>query len=247
MEREIKTVRTMIGMYCRSRHGGGKALCEDCRSLLLRRKKDREMSLRGKQTGVQQVSDPLLQTGDEKTDRRGNEIRRAEDDIPPSGHGPPASHHSAGLNARTGQGVLTAIRYKKSIKKQHGIPDRIRKGNRNMDQANPTLPSDFIRDIIEEDMKTGKHRGRVATRFPPEPNGYPHIGHAKSVCLNFGIAAQYGGTCNLRMDDTDPSGESMEYVESLIRDVKWLGFDWQGRLYYASDYYEKPGPSLLCL
>jgi len=108
-----------------------------------------------------------------------------------------------------------------------------------MDQTTPSLPSDFIRDIIDDDMKTGKHRGRVATRFPPEPNGYPHIGHAKSVCLNFGIAAQYGGTCNLRLDDTDPSGESMEYVESIIRDVKWLGFDWGDRLYYASGYYEK--------
>ncbi|MEK6534717.1 MAG: glutamine--tRNA ligase/YqeY domain fusion protein [Thermodesulfobacteriota bacterium] len=108
-----------------------------------------------------------------------------------------------------------------------------------MTQTTPSLPSDFIRDIIDDDMKTGKHRGRVATRFPPEPNGYPHIGHAKSVCLNFGIAAQYGGTCNLRLDDTDPSGESMEYVESIIRDVKWLGFDWGDRLYYASGYYEK--------
>jgi glutaminyl-tRNA synthetase len=108
-----------------------------------------------------------------------------------------------------------------------------------MDKTTPSLPSDFIRDIIDDDMKTGKHRGRVATRFPPEPNGYPHIGHAKSVCLNFGIAAQYGGTCNLRLDDTDPSGESMEYVESIIRDVKWLGFDWGDRLYYASGYYEK--------
>jgi glutaminyl-tRNA synthetase len=108
-----------------------------------------------------------------------------------------------------------------------------------MTQTNPPLPSDFIRDIIDDDMNTGKHQGRVVTRFPPEPNGYPHIGHAKSVCLNFGIAAQYGGTCNLRLDDTDPSGESMEYVESIIRDVKWLGFDWQDRLYYASGYYEK--------
>jgi glutaminyl-tRNA synthetase len=98
-------------------------------------------------------------------------------------------------------------------------------------------PSDFIREIINEDLRTNKHLGRVATRFPPEPNGYPHVGHAKSVCLNFGIAAQYGGTCNLRMDDTDPTGESMEYVEAIIRDVKWLGFDWQDRLYYASDYY----------
>jgi len=108
-----------------------------------------------------------------------------------------------------------------------------------MIQTKSPLPSDFIRDIIEEDLRTNKHQGRVATRFPPEPNGYLHIGHAKSVCLNFGIAAQYGATCNLRMDDTDPSGESTEYVDSIIRDIKWLGFDWEDRLYYASDYYEK--------
>jgi len=99
--------------------------------------------------------------------------------------------------------------------------------------------SDFIREIIEDDFKTDKHRGRVATRFPPEPNGYLHIGHAKSVCLNFGIAAQYNGTCNLRMDDTDPAGESLEFVESIINDVHWLGFDWENRLFYASDYFEK--------
>ncbi len=108
-----------------------------------------------------------------------------------------------------------------------------------MTQTDPSLPSDFIRNIIDDDIKAGKHQGRVATRFPPEPNGYPHIGHAKSICLNFGLAAQYGGTCNLRLDDTDPSGESMEYVESIVRDVKWLGFDWEDRLFYASDYYEK--------
>ena len=108
-----------------------------------------------------------------------------------------------------------------------------------MVQSNVSSPTDFIREIIEEDLKTNKNQGRVATRFPPEPNGYPHIGHAKSVCLNFGIAAQYGGTCNLRMDDTDPSGESLEYVESIINDVRWLGFDWQDRLYYASDYFEQ--------
>jgi len=107
-----------------------------------------------------------------------------------------------------------------------------------MDQTNSSLPSDFIRDIIDDDLKTGKHQGRVAVRFPPEPNGYLHIGHAKAVCLNFGIAGQYGTICNLRMDDTDPSGESMEYVDSIIRDIKWLGFDWGDRLYYASDYYE---------
>jgi len=106
-----------------------------------------------------------------------------------------------------------------------------------MAQPDTLPPSDFIRDIIHEDLRTNKHLGRVATRFPPEPNGYPHVGHAKSVCLNFGIAAQYGGACNLRMDDTDPEGESVEFVEAIIRDVKWLGFDWEDRLYYASDYY----------
>jgi glutaminyl-tRNA synthetase len=108
-----------------------------------------------------------------------------------------------------------------------------------MAQTNSSLPSDFIREIIEEHLKTRRFQGRVATRFPPEPNGYLHIGHAKSVCLNFGIAAQYGGTCNVRMDDTDPSGESLEYVESIINDVRWLGFDWGNRLFYASDYFER--------
>jgi len=100
-------------------------------------------------------------------------------------------------------------------------------------------PKDFIRTIIDTDLQRNKYGGRVATRFPPEPNGYLHIGHAKSICLNFGIAAEYGGTCNLRMDDTDPSGESQEYVDAIIRDVKWLGFDWQDRLFFASDYYEQ--------
>jgi glutaminyl-tRNA synthetase len=102
-----------------------------------------------------------------------------------------------------------------------------------------STPSDFIREIIDEDLKTKRHDGRIATRFPPEPNGYLHIGHAKSICLNFGIARQYGGTCNLRMDDTDPAGESLEYVQSIIDDVRWLGFDWQDRLFYASDYFEQ--------
>ena len=108
-----------------------------------------------------------------------------------------------------------------------------------MTETNSCTPSDFIREIVEEHMKTNRFGGRVATRFPPEPNGYLHIGHAKSVCLNFGIAAQYGGSCNLRLDDTDPIGESQEYVDSIIRDVKWLGVDWEDRLYYASDYYEE--------
>jgi len=100
-------------------------------------------------------------------------------------------------------------------------------------------PPNFIRAIIEEDVKTGKWDRRVHTRFPPEPNGYLHIGHAKSICLNFGLAADFGGLCNLRFDDTDPSKESMEYVESIKADVRWLGFDWQDREYYASDYFEQ--------
>ena len=95
----------------------------------------------------------------------------------------------------------------------------------------------FIRDIMLEDLKTNKHGGRVHTRFPPEPNGYLHIGHAKSICLNFGLAAEFGGKTNLRFDDTNPSKEEVEYVDSIIGDVRWLGFDWDGRLFYASDYF----------
>ncbi|MBU4268766.1 MAG: glutamine--tRNA ligase/YqeY domain fusion protein [Acidobacteria bacterium] len=97
----------------------------------------------------------------------------------------------------------------------------------------------FIRTIIEADIKAGKNGGRVHTRFPPEPNGYLHIGHAKSICLNFGLAAEYRGLCNLRFDDTNPGKEDVEYVDSIMADVGWLGFDWQDRLYYASDYFEQ--------
>lgn len=100
-------------------------------------------------------------------------------------------------------------------------------------------PSDFIRKIVDEDLETGKYGGRVHTRFPPEPNGYLHIGHAKSICLNFGIAEEYGGLCNLRFDDTNPTKEEVEYVESIKQDVRWLGFDWDDRLFYASDYFEQ--------
>ncbi len=100
--------------------------------------------------------------------------------------------------------------------------------------------SNFIRDIIDLDLKSGKNKCRVHTRFPPEPNGYLHIGHAKSICLNFGIAQDYsGGRCNLRFDDTNPTKEDVEYVKSIIEDVKWLGFDFEDRLYYASDYFQQ--------
>jgi glutaminyl-tRNA synthetase len=103
----------------------------------------------------------------------------------------------------------------------------------------PTRPLDFIREIVEDDQRSGKHGGRVVTRFPPEPNGYLHIGHAKSICLNFGVAAEYGGRCHLRFDDTNPSKEEVEYEDSIVDDVRWLGFDWGEHRYHASDYFEQ--------
>lgn len=106
-------------------------------------------------------------------------------------------------------------------------------------QENGTVASNFIQTIINEDLKSGKNQGKVHTRFPPEPNGYLHIGHAKSICLNFGLAKKNGGLTNLRFDDTNPSKEEVEYVDSIQENVKWLGFDWDDRLYYASDYFER--------
>src|SRR5690349_12497294 len=112
-----------------------------------------------------------------------------------------------------------------------------------MSESAPPLetgrPLDFIREIVTEDRKAGRHGGRVHTRFPPEPNGYLHIGHAKSICLNFGVAGEFAGLCNLRFDDTNPVKEDVEYVESIQEDVRWLGFDWADRMFYASDYFEE--------
>ena len=99
--------------------------------------------------------------------------------------------------------------------------------------------SNFITEIIDEHLKTNKYQGKVHTRFPPEPNGYLHIGHAKSICLNFGLARDYNGLCNLRFDDTNPTKEDIEYVDSIKEDIKWLGFTWDEREYYASDYFDK--------
>jgi glutaminyl-tRNA synthetase len=107
----------------------------------------------------------------------------------------------------------------------------------NKSQAEPPVRKNFIREIIDDDLKTNKFQGRVHTRFPPEPNGYLHIGHAKSICLNFGLARDYKGFCNLRFDDTNPSKEEQDYVDSIEQDVRWLGFDWENRLFYASDYF----------
>jgi glutaminyl-tRNA synthetase len=111
--------------------------------------------------------------------------------------------------------------------------------NRQESDPEAASPTNFIRHIIDADLRNGKNDGRVATRFPPEPNGYLHMGHAKSICLNFGLAKDYNGTCNLRFDDTNPSKEETEYVDSIREDVRWLGFDWEDRLFYASDYFEQ--------
>ena len=109
-----------------------------------------------------------------------------------------------------------------------------------MSTPDPVPSSDFIRNIVEDDNRSGKYDGRVVTRFPPEPNGYLHIGHAKSICLNFGLAAEHeGGVCHLRFDDTNPAREDVEYVDSIMEDVRWLGWDWGDHLYYASDYFEQ--------
>src|ERR1700734_519281 len=105
--------------------------------------------------------------------------------------------------------------------------------------ATSPAPSHFIRDIIVADRAHNKNGGRVHTRFPPEPNGYLHVGHAKSIHLNFGLASEFGGKCNLRFDDTNPSKEETEYVDSIVEDVRWLGGDWEGRLFYASDYFDQ--------
>ncbi len=108
-----------------------------------------------------------------------------------------------------------------------------------MADTETSAPSNFIKTIIEDDIENNKNSGNVFTRFPPEPNGHLHLGHAKSICLNFGVAARYNGKCNLRFDDTNPAKEEAEYVEAIQKDVKWLGFDWEDRLYYASDYFDK--------
>lgn len=96
----------------------------------------------------------------------------------------------------------------------------------------------FVEQLVEEDLAQGKNGGRIQTRFPPEPNGYLHIGHAKAICMDFGVAEKYNGICNLRFDDTNPSKENNEYVENILNDIQWLGFKW-GQIYYASDYFEK--------
>jgi glutaminyl-tRNA synthetase len=127
---------------------------------------------------------------------------------------------------------------KKSTRTQKRTSNRLEESQEMADEQTAER-LDFVRQIVADDLKTGKWGGRVVTRFPPEPNGYLHIGHAKSICLNFGIAAQFGGTCNLRFDDTNPVKEEQEYIDSIIEDVRWLGWDWKDRLYYASDYFQQ--------
>jgi len=119
------------------------------------------------------------------------------------------------------------------------MPDPMSPSENKKDTNDVSVPPNFIRHIIEEDLKTGKYDGRVVTRFPPEPNGYLHIGHAKSICLNFGLAAAYNGICHLRFDDTNPGKENVEYVDAIAEDVRWLGFRWKDHLYYTSDYFDR--------
>ena len=107
----------------------------------------------------------------------------------------------------------------------------------NKENEMDVTPSNFIREVVKDDIASNKWEGRVHTRFPPEPNGFLHIGHAKSICLNFGLADEFGGQCNLRFDDTNPTKEEDVYVQSIIEDVKWLGFDWGDKIYYTSDYF----------
>jgi len=127
------------------------------------------------------------------------------------------------------------------IPSSNNISSKKKNGEKSLNTiaSDSVTPSNFIRNIIEEDLNANKNEGRVHTRFPPEPNGYLHIGHAKSICLNFGLAAEYGGLCNLRFDDTNPIKEEAEYIKSIERDVRWLGFNWDDRLFYTSDYFEQ--------
>jgi glutaminyl-tRNA synthetase len=118
---------------------------------------------------------------------------------------------------------------------KNGKPDKDETDSKRLSDS--SRPLDFIREIVEEDLKTNKYSGRVHTRFPPEPNGFLHIGHAKAICINFSIAADYGGLCNLRFDDTNPTKEETKYAEAIQKDIRWLGFDWGDRLYHASDYF----------
>ena len=118
-------------------------------------------------------------------------------------------------------------------------PDTMQTGNDATAHEAAKPGVDFIRARIQEDNASGRFGGQVHTRFPPEPNGYLHLGHAKSICLNFGVAKEFGGLCNLRFDDTNPTKEETEYVESIREDVRWLGGDWQDREFYASNYFEK--------
>ena len=111
--------------------------------------------------------------------------------------------------------------------------------NKSEEAATAPAQTHFIKEIIRKDLAAGKHDGRVCTRFPPEPNGYLHLGHAKSICLNFGLAIEFGGRCNLRFDDTNPCKEEQEYVDSIIEDVRWLGFNWEDKPFYASDYFDQ--------
>ncbi|HNO12384.1 MAG TPA: glutamate--tRNA ligase family protein, partial [bacterium] len=131
------------------------------------------------------------------------------------------------------------VRFYLSIDYKHAERFALKDKPETNSSAVSITPANFIRNIIDEDNCSGKWGGRVETRFPPEPNGYLHIGHAKSICLNFGVARDYNGVCHLRFDDTNPEKEAQEYVDSICDNVSWLGFDWGEHLYYSSDYFDQ--------
>src|SRR5262245_3070710 len=150
---------------------------------------------------------------------------------------PPPPPRSAPPPPRSATATATAFRNPKRGASTWAYFSGMEKTLRTTEPEVRTGSQDFIRSLVSEDVSRGKHGGSVVTRFPPEPNGYLHIGHAKSICLNFGVAAEFGGRCHLRFDDTNPETEDVHYVESIINDVKWLGFDWGKHLYFASDYF----------
>jgi glutaminyl-tRNA synthetase len=120
-----------------------------------------------------------------------------------------------------------------------GPPSDAATGDTMTGMSETAKPVNFVRAAVAEDLETGRFKKPIVTRFPPEPNGYLHIGHAKAISLDFGIAREFGGHCNLRFDDTNPTKESQEYVDAIMRDIRWLGFDWGEHLYHASDYFEQ--------
>ena len=144
---------------------------------------------------------------------------------------------NAGMGLYNSFQVLKNFTMRRATGLDGDLPDFVKQGLSSYGRMENSTPTHFIRRIIDDDLTQGRYPEGIHTRFPPEPNGFLHIGHAKAICLNFGMAAEYRGKCNLRFDDTNPEKEDMKYVEAIQEDVRWLGFDWEDRLFFASDYF----------